>query len=52
MATTEIGRQLTELQRQRQLSVRAQTLADLLAIWPAFDLADRKSTRLNSSHYS
>lgn len=44
MATTEIGRQLTELQRQRQLAVRAQTIADLLALWPTFDLADIDGT--------
>jgi len=44
MAATSIGRQLTELQRRRQLAVRAQTIKDLMALWPAFDLADIDGT--------
>ena len=44
MALTDIGTQLTEVHRQRQLQVRSQTLADLLALWPAFDLADIDGT--------
>lgn len=38
MALTELGRQLTEVHRQRQLSVRAALVADILAVWPLFDL--------------
>lgn len=44
MAATALGRELTELQRRRQLSVRARTLADLMVLWPAFDLADIDGT--------
>jgi len=44
MAVTAVGRQITELQRQRQLALRSQTLADLLALWPTFDLADIDGT--------
>lgn len=44
MAATNVGRQLTELQRRRQLQVRARTVADLMVLWPAFDLADIDGT--------
>lgn len=40
MASTTLGSQLTQLHRQRQLALRAATLRDLLAIWPAFDIND------------
>lgn len=40
MAITEFGRQLTELHRRGQLRIRAETLAEFLAVWPAFNLDD------------
>ena len=40
MAETALGAQLTQLHRRRQLALRAATLRDLLALWPAFDIDD------------
>lgn len=40
MASTAVGAQLTQLHRRRQLALRAATIRDLLAIWPAFDIDD------------
>lgn len=40
MAETEAGRLLTEAHRQRQLTIRAAALRDLVRIWPAFNLED------------
>lgn len=40
MARTTAGRALTEQHRRRQLALRALTLRQLLAMWPAFDLDD------------
>lgn len=40
MASTDTGRRLTELHRRRQLVIRASAVSDLLAVWPAFTLAD------------
>jgi hypothetical protein len=40
LARTAAGAELTRLHRQRQLALRAATLRDLLAVWPAFDIDD------------
>lgn len=40
MPDTRAGRLLTEAHRRSQLKVRAATLRDLLAIWPAFSMDD------------
>lgn len=44
MALTDFGRQLTELHRQGQLRIRAETLSEFLQIWPLFDLDDIDGT--------
>jgi hypothetical protein len=40
MAETEAGKLLTRHHRERQLAVKAATMRDLLALWPAFRLDD------------
>jgi len=40
VATTELGAQLTDLQYDQQLALRAATLREVMAIWPALDFAD------------
>ena len=40
MADTTAGRLLTEAHRRSQLKIRAGAIAELLAIWPAFDFDD------------
>ncbi len=44
MAATAAGDRLTEQHRRLQLALRAATLTQLLAIWPAFDSADIDTT--------
>lgn len=44
MASTTLGTQLTQLHRQRQLALRAATIRDLVAIWPAFNVDDIDGT--------
>jgi hypothetical protein len=40
MARTSAGNQLTQAHRRRQLGIRAATLREIVALWPAFDLDD------------
>lgn len=44
MALSPLGAQLTALYRRRQMAVRALTMQSVLAVWPAFDLADIDGT--------